>query len=129
MLSRLSTDVRRMIATQTQLSETAKSLAFGVKKASYAYPALETTGHTIDLPTFKSDNIIATEDQVLGYWWSVTKLWYRDRDPDDAVMELAYDIEETAPGSRLLRAVTPVSNTLYSYPDRLTVTSWIIAVR
>ena len=130
MLSRLSTDVRRMIATQTQLSETAKSLCLDVKTGLYSYTTLQSTGHVIDLPTFKSDNIKATEDQILGYWWSVYKLHYTDRDPDNATDMTAYHIEETAPGSRILKANAIVkSESFREVEGRYGVISWIMAVR
>lgn len=135
MLSRLSTDVRRMIATQTQLSETAKSLAYARKFGSYTWRELADNGHSVDLPVFKSDNIVATSDQVLAYWVTVERLWYRDRDPDNATMEPAFDIRETDNGSRLFKmqwhdgTAGGQSAASISFPDRIGVSSHIIAVR
>ena len=131
MLSRLSTDVRRMIATQTQLSETAKSICLGVKTGLYSYDTLKSTGHVIDLPVFKSDNIAATEDQILGYWWSIYKLQYTDRDPGSAQDMTAFHLEETAPGSRIIKANATVKAdfAFSAVADRYGVISWIMAVR
>lgn len=126
LMDRQASEVRRIFASKTQMSAVAQSLAFESAFVTKTINAFTTDGVAIDLPTFKSDNQVATPDQVLGYGLDVMGFMAFDTGVHDASHDRAFYLWGE-PSPRLFK----ILNAYSIRPDisTHTVRTWILAVR
>lgn len=123
LLDRQASEVKRIFASKTQMSAVAQSLAFKAETVSKSWDLGVSEGFSIDLPVFKSDNQIATTDQVLGYGWEIIKAIHYDGSANgDRVF---YEFKEVSP--RLIKVLERHCQNSGTFG--FTARWWILAVR
>jgi hypothetical protein len=126
---RLASLVREQFLGGSALSGAGGSIAFDSQTVYMTGTDAISTGVSIQLPTFRSDGVVATPDQVLGYGAALAGFAYHD---DPTTLNTGeFHLLETGSLSRVYRLVHTATGTdwIDFGTHNWAISTWILAAR